>query len=575
MKTKRSTPEGLVKVRGTGLLVGDTRELYRQKLARIILDSMVQFVGLLDAKGSVLEISRVALDAAGITLSDVEGRPFWTTFWWQVSEETNTTLQASILRAAQGEFVRWDTEIYGRAGGKETIIIEASLMPVKDERGKVVFIAAEGRDITEKKAYEREIARQREELARLDELKAEAEEALRQSQKMEAVGQLTGGLAHDFNNLLTGIGSSLQMIKTRSAQGKTDVVDHCVTAAEGAVKRAAALTQRLLAFSRRQTIDPRPTNVNQLVAGMEELIRGIVGAGVHVDVVAAGDIWWTLVDPNQLENALLNLCINARDAMPDGGRLTIETANRWLDERVAAERDLAPGRYISLYVTDTGAGMTPEVVARAFDPFFTTKPLGEGTGLGLSMIYGFARQYGGQPFIYSEVGKGTTVCLYLPRHDGEAGINRDDRIEGHTTRAADGEIVMVIEDEPIIRMLIVEVIEEQGYSAIEAPDGPSAMRVLQTSERIDLLITDIGLPGGMSGQQIADTARLLHPELKVLFITGSAENSLVGTGRLDRSSQVVAKPFEAEVLARKIREVIENQLLSEAAVKSDESPASA
>jgi PAS domain S-box-containing protein len=558
MKANLSTPKNLVKVHGTGLLVCDARELYRRKLARIILDSMVQFVGLLDAKGTVLEINQVTLDAVGITLSDVEGRPFWTTFWWQVSEKIKTTLQASILRAAGGEIVRWDTEIYGRAGGKETINIEASLIPVKDGRGKVTFIVAEGRDITEKKTYERKIARQRKELARLDELKAEAEEALRQSQKMEAVGQLTGGLAHDFNNLLTGIGSSLQMIKMRSAQGETDVVDRCVTAAEATVKRAAVLTHRLLAFSRRQTIDPKPTNVNQLVAGMEELIRGIVGAGVHVDVVAAGDIWSTLVDPNQLESALLNLCINARDAMPDGGRLTIETANRWLDERAAAERDLAPGKYISLCVTDTGAGMTPVAVARAFDPFFTTKPLGEGTGLGLTMIQGFARQYGGQPFIHSEVGKGTTVCLYLPRHDGEAGIDGNDRIEGRATRAADGEIVMVIEDEPIIRMLIVEVVEEQGYSAIEAPDGPSAMRVLHTSERIDLLITDLGLPGGMSGQQIVDTARALHPELKVLFITGSGENSLVGNGQLDRSSQVVAKPFEVEVLARKIREVIEN-----------------
>ena len=248
----------------------------------------------------------------------------------------------------------------------------------------------------------------------------QAEEALRQSQKMEAVGQLTGGLAHDFNNLLTGISGSLELLQTRLSQGRVNELDRYITAAEGAARRAASLTHRLLAFSRRQTLDPKPTNINRLVGDIEELIRRTVGPRIQVEVVGAAGLWTALVDPNQLENALLNLCINARDAMPDGGRLTIETANKWLDERAARERELSPGQYLSLCVTDTGTGMAPEVIRRAFDPFFTTKPLGQGTGLGLSMIYGFARQSGGQVRIYSEIGRGTTMCVYLPRHHGDA-----------------------------------------------------------------------------------------------------------------------------------------------------------
>ena len=403
----------------------------------------------------------------------------------------------------------------------------------------------------------RDISSEKENAAAL----AAAEASLRQAQKMEAVGQLTGGLAHDFNNLLTEIGGSLQMIQSRLAQGRPDAVERYLDAALGAVKRAAALTHRLLAFSRRQTLDPRPTNVNRLITGMEELIRRTAGPSVHIEVVGAGGLWSTLIDPNQLENALLNLCINARDAMPQGGRLTIETANKWLDERAARERDLSPGQYISLCVTDTGTGMTPDVIAHAFDPFFTTKPFGEGTGLGLSMIYGFVRQSGGQIRIYSEPGKGTTMCLYLPRHHGEDAEAADEvgLVRTHPAiGAGGGRVVMVIDDEPTIRMLIAEVLEEQGYSAIEASDGPSGMRVLESSVRIDLLITDVGLPNGMNGRQIADAARELRPALKILFITGYAENAVIGNGHLDKGMQVLTKPFEMDGLARKIRELIES-----------------
>ena len=384
------------------------------------------------------------------------------------------------------------------------------------------------------------------------------EASLRQAQKMEAVGQLTGGLAHDFNNLLAGISGSLEFTKSRLAQGKIDAVDRYITAAQNAVKRAAALTHRLLAFSRRQTLDPKPTNINRLVTDLEDLVRRTVGPSINIEVVGAAGLWTTLVDQNQLENALLNLCINARDAMSEGGRLTIETANKWLDDRAAKERELEPGQYVSLCVTDTGTGMTPDLISRIFDPFFTTKPLGEGTGLGLSMIYGFARQSGGQIRVYSELGKGTTMCLYLPRHDEELGneevMNFDKSIE-HTGA---GEVVMVIDDEPLIRMLIAEVLEDGGYSAIEASDGPAGLRVLQSATKIDLLITDVGLPGGMNGRQVADAARETRPDLKVLFVTGYAENAVLGNGQLAKGMQVIAKPFAMDVLATKIREMIES-----------------
>ncbi|WP_018261425.1 PAS domain-containing hybrid sensor histidine kinase/response regulator [Methylobacterium sp. WSM2598] len=383
------------------------------------------------------------------------------------------------------------------------------------------------------------------------------EEALRQSQKMEAVGQLTGGLAHDFNNLLTGISGSLELLQTRMAQGRLTDLDRYINAAQGASKRAAALTHRLLAFSRRQTLDPKPTDVNGLIFGMEELIRRTVGPAITIEVVGAAGLWPALVDPPQLENALLNLCINARDAMPEGGRITIETANKWLDDRAARERDLPPGQYLSLCVTDTGTGMTPEVIAKAFDPFFTTKPIGQGTGLGLSMIYGFVRQSGGQVRIYSEVGQGTTMCLYLPRYYGEA--EEGDVLAGlsDAPRAEQGETVLIVDDEPSVRMLVTEVLEDLGYTAIEAADGPAGLKVLQSGVRVDLLVTDVGLPGGMNGRQVADAGREVRPGLKVLFITGYAENAAIGNGYLEPGMQVLTKPFVMESLAARIRAMIE------------------
>ncbi|SDC49924.1 PAS domain S-box protein [Belnapia rosea] len=384
----------------------------------------------------------------------------------------------------------------------------------------------------------------------------ETEAALRQSQKMEAVGQLTGGLAHDFNNLLAGIAGSLELMKTRIAQGRLSEVHRYLTAARGAADRAAALTHRLLAFSRRQTLEPKPTDTNRLIAGLEELVRRTVGPAITVEVVGAAGLWTVMVDQSQLENAVLNLCINARDAMPGGGRLTIETANRWLDDRAAASRDLPTGQYVALSVSDTGTGMSPDVIAKAFDPFFTTKPLGQGTGLGLSMIYGFARQSGGQVRIYSELGQGTLVSIYLPRHFGPSEEAEAVRGSSDPPRAERGETVLIVDDEPTIRMLVADVLLELGYTAIEAEDGAAGLKVLRSTVHIDLLVTDVGLPGGMNGRQLADAGRDLRRGLKVLFITGYAENAAIGHGHLEPGMHVLTKPFAMETLASRIREMI-------------------
>ena len=342
----------------------------------------------------------------------------------------------------------------------------------------------------------------------------------------------------------------------RLSQGRLADLEKYMTAAQGASRRAAALTHRLLAFSRRQTLDPRPTDVNALVAGMQDLVQRTVGPAIHVEVVGASGLWTVLVDPPQLENALLNLCINARDAMPDGGRITIETANKWLDRRAALKHDMPEGQYLSLCVTDTGTGMAPDVIAKAFDPFFTTKPLGEGTGLGLSMIYGFTKQSGGQVRIYSEVGEGTTLCIYLPRHVGGEADEVESEIFGFLPRAEQGETVLVVDDEPTIRMLVAEVLQDFGYAAIEAGDGPTGLKVLQSDARVDLLVTDVGLPGGMNGRQLADAARVARPGLKVLFITGYAENALLGTRQLEPGMAVLTKPFAVDALGSRIREMI-------------------
>ncbi len=422
---------------------------------------------------------------------------------------------------------------YSRTQGDATV--EAVVTPIPAEPGKRRRVAVTARDITERQSLE---------------------EQLRQAQKMEAVGQLTGGLAHDFNNLLQGITGALDRVQHRVATGRTSDIDRFLKAAMESANRAAALTHRLLAFSRRQTLDPKPTDVNRLIGGMEDLISRTMGPAVNVNVVGAAGLWPVRVDSSQLESSLLNLCINARDAMPEGGKLVVETANKWMDARAARERDLLPGQYVSLCVTDNGSGMEPNVIEHAFDPFFTTKPMGQGTGLGLSMIYGFVRQSGGQVRVYSEVGKGTTLCLYFPRYAGSVEeIGEDTGAE--KVEAGSGEVVLVVDDEATVRMLVAEVLGDAGYKILEAPDGPAALKILQSDRKLDLLITDVGLPGGMNGRQVADAARVQRKDLKILFITGFAENAVVGNGYLDAGMEILAKPFAMSTLANRVREMID------------------
>lgn len=383
-----------------------------------------------------------------------------------------------------------------------------------------------------------------------------AEEKLRQSQKMEAVGQLTGGLAHDFNNLLAGISGALDLMGMRIAQGRLNDIDKYMLAAQSAAKRAAALTHRLLAFSRRQTLDPRPLDVNLLVEGMTELIQRTVGPSILVETVSAPDLWSASVDASQLENAILNLCINSRDAMPDGGRITIETANQWLDAEAALANDLPAGEYLSLTVTDTGTGMAPGVIAKAFDPFFTTKPIGEGTGLGLSMIYGFAKQSGGQVRISSELGKGTSMCIHRPRYHGEAGASTAAPAQSAAALTGSCGTILIVDDEPTVRLLLTDVLGDLGYTLIEAADSLTGLKLLQSDVGIDLLITDVGLPGGMNGRQMADAGREVRPGLKTLFITGYAESAALGNSSLGAGMQVLTKPFSIDILATRVLELL-------------------
>lgn len=381
------------------------------------------------------------------------------------------------------------------------------------------------------------------------------EDALRQSQKMEAVGQLTGGIAHDFNNMLTGIIGSLELLRRRVSRGKLDDLDSLIDLGVTSANRAAGLTHRLLAFSRRQSLDSKPVEINQLVTSMGELLQRSINESIALDMRLGDPLWTAEADRNQLESALLNLVINARDAMPNGGNLTVETSNRHLDSVfTAAYGTLQPGDYVELSVSDTGCGIPESVMGRVFDPFFTTKPIGQGTGLGLSMIYGFARQSGGHVTIHSEVEKGTTVSLFLPRFVGEMVVA--EAVNPALLPFADaGETVLIVEDDTAVRVLVCAVLKELGYAYVEAGDANTAVPIIESDQRIDLMISDVGLPG-MNGRQLAEIGRQIRPELKVLFITGYAEHAAVRGGFLDPGMQLITKPFTFDLLTAKVREMI-------------------
>ena len=384
----------------------------------------------------------------------------------------------------------------------------------------------------------------------------QAEEALRQAQKMEAVGQLTGGIAHDFNNLLTVITGNVDTARRALLAGEPQRATRSMESAQKGAERAAALTQRLLAFSRRQPLAPKPVNIDRLVTGMADLLHRSLGETVRLETVSTPGLWSVEADQNQLENAILNLAVNARDAMPDGGKLTIETANAWLDERYsAAHAEVTPGGYVVICVTDTGHGMSKQVLARAFDPYFTTKEVGKGTGLGLSMVYGFVKQSGGHVKIYSEPNEGTTVKIYLPRLMTGAEEARAPAVEPDPTGRE--QMILVVEDDDDVRAYTVEMLRELGYRVAHAPDGAAALRVIEREAgRIDLLFTDVVMPN-MSGRELVDRARALQPDLKVLYTSGYTRNSIVHGGRLDAGVEMIAKPFTYQTLARKIGDILE------------------
>ncbi|CAH0150613.1 response regulator [Pseudomonas mediterranea] len=381
------------------------------------------------------------------------------------------------------------------------------------------------------------------------------EEALRQSQKMEAVGQLTGGIAHDFNNMLTGIIGSLELLRRRLARGRTEDLDSLIDLGVTSANRAAGLTHRLLAFSRRQSLDSKAVQMNTLVLSMGELLQRSLNESIRLDMQLDEQLWIAEADPNQLESALLNLVLNARDAMPEGGMLVVRTFNKHLDAGFTdAYSNLEPGDYVVLSVQDSGCGMPESVINRAFDPFFTTKPIGQGTGLGLSMIYGFSKQSRGHVAIDSDVGKGTTVNLYLPRFLGEE--TPESLVDKqHPAPAQAGETVLIVEDDPAVRVLVSSVLGELGYTFLEASDANGAVPILQSGQRIDLLISDVGLPG-MNGRQLAEVGRQIRPDLRVLFITGYAEHAAVRGGFLDPGMQMITKPFTFDLLTAKVREMI-------------------
>jgi PAS domain S-box-containing protein len=434
---------------------------------------------------------------------------------------------AAIQKVSQGELVQAvDLRMLSKDGTQRRVIW--TFVP----EGTSFFGA--GRDITQRH---------------------QLEEQLRQSQKMEAVGQLTGGIAHDFNNLLTGIIGALELVRRRLKQGRFDTLDQLMDAATASAHRAAALTHRLLAFSRRQSLDVRALDVNQLVSSVEDLLQRTLGEQIVLSVKLQSDLWLGLSDANQLENALLNLVINARDAMPNGGELTIATENSTASRKsVRNHPEFAPGDYVMIAVSDTGMGMPPEVLAKAFDPFFTTKPIGKGTGLGLSMIYGFAKQSGGHVEIDSAIGRGTTVKLYMPRFTGVS-VSEGHNSKLSTLPRAKGETILVVEDDPSVRMLVLEALKDLDYDIVEATDSQTALPVLQSKRRLDLMISDVGLPG-MNGHELAHIAREARAELRILFMTGYTEKAGIRANFLVAGMEMIAKPFTIDALASKIREML-------------------
>ena len=497
---------------------------------RTMFETSYQLQGLLSPDGRLLEANGRALDAMSAKLAEVRGKLFWQTSFWASSPVVSERIRSALVRVAAGENFREEIVLDMPDGARAFDFAMRRMIGGADQ----AFIFFEAIEMTERRTVE---------------------EQLRQAQKMESLGQLTGGIAHDFNNLLTGITGSLDLIKRRIANGRMEGIERFMDAAMASAQRAAALTHRLLAFARRQSLDTKSTDANALVSGLEELLQRTLGENVHLRTALAERLWPGLSDSNQLETALVNLAINARDAMPDGGELVITTANVTRAARVLPSGEALPaGDFVAICVSDTGSGMPPAVIAKAFDPFFTTKPIGQGTGLGLSMVYGFLKQTGGFVDIASEVDRGTSVTLFLPRAPNEAAST--EIAESLVTPRGRGETVFLVEDDASVRLLMTEVLEELGYRYLQAHDGRAAIPILQSSERIDLLVTDVGLPH-VNGRQLAEIARQTRPDLRVLFVTGYAEGATVRGGFLDPGMEMISKPFALDALATRIRALIE------------------
>jgi PAS domain S-box-containing protein len=448
------------------------------------------------------------------------------------------------LKHRSGEY-RW---VLGRA------------QPVQNEAGDIVRWYGTCTEIQEIVEARDVLSRNREDLERMVEERTaalqSANEHLRQSQKMEAVGQLTGGIAHDFNNMLTGIIGAMDIMKRRIAAGRFEDLSRFMDAATQSATRAAGLTQRLLAFSRRQSLDSKPIDINHLVLSLDDLLRRTITEQIDLQIAVGEDVPPGIADANQLESAILNLAINARDAMPDGGKLTVETKLVELDEAYVATRpDIKPGHYVMVAVSDTGVGMAPDLIDKVVEPFFTTKPIGQGTGLGLSMVYGFARQSGGQVRIHSRPGEGTSVKIYLPAAQVEPEVAAP---TAAAVPVGGGQTVLVVEDDASVRLLVREVLEEMGYITLEAADAPAAIPILSSDTHLDLMVSDVGLPG-MNGRQLAEVARQHRAELPILFITGYAENAAIRAGFLGTNMSMITKPFSLEELAHKIDEMLAGQ----------------
>ena len=510
-----------------------------------------------------LDASNLELDCSALSKAHYgrfNGEPFGYADWLQCVAQEDRPAMQEALRNSLSFGADYSVQFRNHWPDGSLNWVDVRARAISNGKGEVTALVGVTTDITERMNAERQLRQLNENLEQqVEERTAQVrhnEEALRQAQKMEAVGQLTGGIAHDFNNMLTGIIGSLELMRRRIARGRTQDLDNLIELGVSSANRAASLTHRLLAFSRRQSLDSKPVEMNQLVRAMDELLQRSLNESIRLHMNLAPALWVAEADPHQLESALLNLVINARDAMPNGGELTVSTRNQYLDEAfTSAQPNLAVGDYVVLSVTDTGNGMPESIIRRAFDPFFTTKPIGQGTGLGLSMIYGFSKQSRGHVAIESCIGQGTTVQLYLPRLQG-AQVEPEQAPTGPAAGASNGETVLIVEDDSAVRQLVCEVLGELGYRYIEAADASSAIPLIHSAQRIDLLISDVGLPG-MNGRQLAEIGRQLRPGLKVLFITGYAEHAAVRGGFLDAGMQMITKPFAFELLTAKVREMIE------------------